>query len=89
VPGVLGDDESARRDSFSESDDGGRRILEAGHYTRPREFRGLTVPEVLLSGDHESIAKWREEQSLQITLQRRRDLLPPTETASSEKSPKK
>ncbi len=89
VPGVLGDDESARRDSFSASDDGGQRILEGGHYTRPREFRGLRVPEVLLTGDHESIAKWREEQSLQITRERRRDLLSPTKFAPSEKSPKK
>lgn len=75
VPGVLGDDESARRDSFSDS--GGRRILEAGHYTRPREYRGLTVPEVLLSGDHDEIEKWRQEQGVNLTRQRRQDLLPP------------
>jgi tRNA (guanine37-N1)-methyltransferase len=75
VPGVLGDEQSARHDSFSDSS--GQRLLEAGHFTRPREYRGLTVPEVLLSGDHEAIARWREEQSLHITRQRREDLLPP------------
>jgi tRNA (guanine37-N1)-methyltransferase len=76
VPGVLGDEESARRDSFSEqSDTGGERLLEGGHYTRPREYRGLTVPEVLVSGDHEAIARWRAEQSRELTGQRRQDLL--------------
>jgi tRNA (guanine37-N1)-methyltransferase len=74
VPGVLGDEESARLDSFSHGD----RLLEAGHYTRPREYRGLTVPEVLLGGDHEAIARWREEQSRALTRQRRQDLLPPS-----------
>jgi tRNA (guanine37-N1)-methyltransferase len=49
--------------------------LEAGHFTRPREYRGLTVPEVLLGGDHEAIARWREEQSRELTGQRRKDLL--------------
>jgi tRNA (guanine37-N1)-methyltransferase len=57
VPGVLGDDESAVDESFGP--DGG---LEYPHYTRPREFRGLTVPEVLLSGDHAAIARWRLAQ---------------------------
>lgn len=70
VPGVLGDDESARLDSFSHGD----RLLEAGHFTRPREFRGLTVPEVLLSGDHEAIAQWREAESKRLTEARRKDL---------------
>ncbi len=54
VPGVLGDDQSAEDESFGP--EGG---LEYPHYTRPREFRGLTVPEVLLSGDHAAIARWR------------------------------
>jgi tRNA (guanine37-N1)-methyltransferase len=76
VPGVLGDEESARRDSFSaQADTGGERLLEGGHYTRPREYRGLTVPEVLVSGDHEAIARWRAEQSRELTGQRRQDLL--------------
>jgi tRNA (guanine37-N1)-methyltransferase len=71
VPGVLGDEQSPRDDSFSTE----RRLLEFPQYTRPREFRGLTVPEVLLSGDHKAIARWREEQSLLRTRQRRADLL--------------
>src|SRR6266849_4726068 len=58
VPGVLGDEASAVDDSHSEP---GR--LEYPHYTRPREFRGMSVPEVLLSGDHGAIARWRSEQS--------------------------
>jgi tRNA (guanine37-N1)-methyltransferase len=58
IPGVLGDEQSAADESHSED---GR--LEYPHYTRPREFRGMTVPEVLLSGDHGAIAEWREQQS--------------------------
>lgn len=72
VPGVLGHDQSSRNDSFS----GEQRLLEFPQYTRPREFRGLAVPEVLLSGDHEAIARWRLAQSLERTRQRRSDLLP-------------
>jgi tRNA (guanine37-N1)-methyltransferase len=71
VPGVLGDEDSGRFDSFST----GNRLLEFAQYTRPREFRGLEVPEVLLSGDHEQIAKWREQSSRERTQQRRPDLL--------------
>jgi len=76
IPGVLGDEDSAHQDSFSKSDQHGKRLLEASHYTRPREFRGLTVPEVLTSGDHEAIARWRQQQSLELTRRRRNDLLP-------------
>ncbi len=71
VPGVLGDERSNQDDSFSS----GNRMLEGAQYTRPREFRGHVVPEVLLSGDHQRIARWRKEQSFQITKQRRSDLL--------------
>ena len=71
VPGVLGDEQSSQDDSFST----GNRLLEFPHYTRPRDFRGHTVPEVLLSGDHGVIAQWRQEQSLQRTRERREDLL--------------
>jgi len=71
VPGVLGDEQSSQDDSFST----GNRLLEFPHYTRPRNFRGHTVPEVLLSGDHGEIAQWRQEQSLQRTRERREDLL--------------
>jgi tRNA (guanine37-N1)-methyltransferase len=63
VPGVLGDEDSNRQDSFS----GPERLLEFAQYTRPREFRGLSVPEVLLTGNHEEIARWREEQKLRRT----------------------
>lgn len=71
VPGVLGDEDSSRFDSFST----GSRLLEHAQYTRPREFRGLEVPEVLLSGDHTAIAKWRDENSIERTRLRRADLL--------------
>ena len=71
VPGVLGDEQSSQDDSFSS----GNRLLEFPQYTRPREFRDLEVPPVLLSGDHQAIARWREEQSLKRTQDRRSDLL--------------
>lgn len=69
LPGALGDDTSAQDESFSQ---GG---LEYPQYTRPAEFRGLRVPEVLLSGNHAEIAKWRAEQARRRTEQRRPDLL--------------
>ena len=71
VPGVLGDERSSHDDSFSS----GNRLLEFAQYTRPREFRGHAVPDVLLSGNHVEIARWRQQQSLERTRQRRRDLL--------------
>jgi len=71
VPGVLGDEDSGRFDSFST----GNRLLEFAQYTRPREYRGLEVPEVLLTGDHQQIAKWREQSSRERTRQRRPDLM--------------
>ena len=71
VPGVLGDEQSSRQDSFSTEN----RRLEHAQYTRPREFRGQQVPEVLLSGDHTEIANWREQNSLDRTQKRRPDLL--------------
>ncbi len=69
LPGVLQDPESAATDSFSGE------LLDGPHYTRPEEFRGLRVPEVLLSGHHANIAAWRQEQRLQRTRSRRNDLL--------------
>ncbi len=69
VPGVLGAAGSAGADSFSGS------LLEHPHYTRPPEFEGRSVPEVLLSGDHAKVARWRREQSLRRTLARRPELL--------------
>jgi len=69
IPGVLGHDESAVDESFS------RGLLEYPQYTRPAEFRGMKVPDVLLSGNHEEIARWRAEQAHLRTEQRRPDLL--------------
>ncbi len=71
LPGVLGDENSSLDDSFSR----GNRILEFPQYTRPRAYRGLSVPEVLLNGNHEAIAAWRAEQSQLRTAHRREDLL--------------
>ena len=70
VPGVLGNELSAQSESFS-----GEGLLEGPQYTRPPEFRGLRVPEVLLSGDHEKIARWRQDQAVSRTRERRPDLL--------------
>ena len=67
IPGVLGDDQSNKQDSFSGED----RLLEFAQYTRPREYRGLTVPDVLISGNHAEIAAWRQQQSQQRTRQQR------------------
>jgi len=69
VPGALGCDTSAADESFSAG------LLEYPQYTRPPEFRGLAVPEVLLSGDHRAIARWRRQEALRRTLERRPDLL--------------
>ncbi|HOB33505.1 MAG TPA: tRNA (guanosine(37)-N1)-methyltransferase TrmD [Verrucomicrobiota bacterium] len=71
LPGVLGDDESAKEESFSPSMPG----LEYPQYTRPAEFRGMKVPEVLLSGNHAEIAKWRAEQAAARTRERRPDII--------------
>jgi tRNA (guanine37-N1)-methyltransferase len=71
VPGVLGDERSSAEDSFSNM----RRWLEFAQYTRPRSYRGHEVPPVLLSGDHQAIADWRDQQSLERTRDRRADLL--------------
>jgi tRNA (guanine37-N1)-methyltransferase len=69
LPGVLGDEESAKEESFSQG------LLEYPHYTRPREFMGCPVPEVLLSGNHQEIAAWRRRNALKRTFERRPDLL--------------
>jgi tRNA (guanine37-N1)-methyltransferase len=68
LPGVLGKDESSESETF------GEHLLEYPHYTRPPQFRGWSVPEILLSGDHGAIARWRREQSLHRTLAHRPDL---------------
>lgn len=69
LPGVLGDPEGSKKDSHATG------LLEHPHYTRPAEYRGWEVPEVLLSGDHARIAKWRRQQSLRRTAERRPDML--------------
>jgi tRNA (guanine37-N1)-methyltransferase len=69
LPGVLGERQSALEDSHTTG------LLEYPHYTRPADFRGLTVPEILLSGDHGKIALWRRKEALRRTLNRRPDLL--------------
>jgi len=69
IPGVVGDAASVEADSFAEG------LLDYPHYTRPLEFRGMRVPEVLLSGHHEAIRRWRRAQRLRRTLDRRPDLL--------------
>ncbi len=77
-PGVLGHQNSAVEDSFSEG------LLDCPHYTRPETLDGDTVPAVLLSGDHKAIAKWRHQQALGRTWQRRPDLLKKEELSSDE-----
>jgi tRNA (guanine37-N1)-methyltransferase len=79
LPGVLGNEESAWQDSFT-TPEGGRResrlgLLDCPHYTRPAEFQGWRVPEVLLSGNHEEIRRWRRQRALEKTWRRRPDLL--------------
>ncbi len=69
LPGVLGDEQSANDDSFENG------LIEGPQYTRPPEFRGMRVPEVLVSGNHEEIAKWRKQQAQKRTQERRPDLL--------------
>lgn len=71
IPGALGDEASPEEESFADG------LLEHPQYTRPAEYRGWQVPEVLLSGHHANIEKWRREQRLERTRQRRPDLLPP------------
>jgi len=69
LPGVLGDPAATTQDSHA------RGLLEGPHYTRPRIFRGWEVPDILLSGDHAAVARWRREQAIRRTLERRPDLL--------------
>ena len=79
IPGVLGDPTGAIDDSHASG------LLEYPHYTRPPEFRGWQVPDVLLSGDHARIARWRREQSLLRTLQRRPDMLEKAELSPTDR----
>ncbi|HEX2456422.1 MAG TPA: tRNA (guanosine(37)-N1)-methyltransferase TrmD [Vicinamibacterales bacterium] len=79
VPGVVGDEESVARDTFA------RGLLDFPQYTRPAEFQGLKVPEVLLSGHHAEIARWRRRQALARTLERRPDLLEDADLSSGDR----
>jgi tRNA (guanine37-N1)-methyltransferase len=79
LPGAVGDEESVEVDSFS------RGLLDFPHYTRPAEFRGLQVPDVLLSGNHEEIRRWRKREALRRTVRRRPDLLDSAELDSEER----
>ena len=83
VPGVLGDELSSWNDSFSR----GNRMLEHPQYTRPRECEGLEVPEILLSGNHGEIERWRKAKSLENTKNKRSDLLDPPQTDSANSDP--
>jgi tRNA (guanine37-N1)-methyltransferase len=76
IPGVLHDETSSRYDSFSHAG-----LLEHPQFTRPREYRGMVVPEILINGDHKKIENWQREESLKRTAERRKDLLPPPNAA--------
>ena len=78
VPGVVGDEASVREDTFSNW------LLKYPQYTRPPSFRGLEVPEVLMSGDHEKIRRWRRQEALKKTLRRRPDLLEKAELSDND-----
>ncbi len=69
LPGVMGEEASGHEESFEAG------LLEYPHYTRPREFEGRDIPEVLLSGDHAKIARWRQEEALRLTRERRPNLI--------------
>ncbi len=79
LPGVLGAEGAAERESFADG------LLEAPQYTRPAEFRGLRVPEVLLSGDHARIAAWRRRQAIYRTWRTRPDLLERARLSAAER----
>jgi tRNA (guanine37-N1)-methyltransferase len=80
IPGALGSETSAANDSFSDG------LLDYPHFTRPPEFRGMKVPEVLLGGNHATIARWRRRESLKKTRKSRPDLLKKLELSESDRS---
>jgi tRNA (guanine37-N1)-methyltransferase len=100
LPGVLGNDASAEYESFGPSDDwlsgqtgmspashhGSGGLLDYPHYTRPAEFRGVTVPDVLSSGNHEQIRRWRRQQALRKTFRNRPDLLEGAELSAEDRA---
>ncbi len=79
IPGALGSPESTEEESFADG------LLEAPHYTRPPDFRGWSVPEVLVSGNHAEVAKWRRLQNILLTARRRPDLLASLELSAEER----
>ncbi len=83
LPGVLGNEESAAADSFSTEPAG---VLDCPHYTRPAEFQGHGVPEVLLSGNHEEVRRWRRRRALEKTLRHRPDLLARAELSEEDRA---
>ncbi len=84
LPGALGHDESATEDSFTHRGPDGELLLDCPHYTRPREWEGLEVPEILISGDHGKVARWRMERMIERTRARRPDLLEERTTPDGE-----
>lgn len=82
LPGVIGNESSHERDSFSEP-----ALLDHPHYTRPREFRGMTVPDVLVSGDHAAIERWRRETASLKTRRNRPDLIEPVHGSTRPSGP--
>jgi tRNA (guanine37-N1)-methyltransferase len=86
LPGVLGDELSSHGESFGTADATINGGLEYPHYTKPREFQGLGVPEILFSGNHGAVEKWRREQAKQRTAERRPDLLTQDPQAGSKKT---
>jgi tRNA (guanine37-N1)-methyltransferase len=86
-PGVLGHEESAAEDSFSVRTPEGAHLLDCPHYTRPREWNGRVVPDVLVSGDHAAVARWRDQQRIERTRARRPDLLQHDSLANPQPNP--
>ncbi len=80
LPGALGDEESAVYESFSSG------LLEHPHYTRPAEFRGMKVPEVLLTGDHQVVRRWQRKEALRVTWLRRPELLASAPLSASDRA---
>jgi tRNA (guanine37-N1)-methyltransferase len=85
LPGVLGNEASAERESFAPLPEGGVGVLDFPHYTRPAKFRDWEVPEVLLSGNHEQIRRWRRRAALQKTLRYRPELLEKAELSAEDR----
>jgi tRNA (guanine37-N1)-methyltransferase len=86
-PGVLGHEDSAAEDSFSVRSTDGAHLLDCPHYTRPREWNGREVPDILLSGDHAAVDRWRDSQRIERTRERRPDLLQNSPLAEAQPLP--